>query len=109
MSWIANRAELVKYWASPPADETVVATLLAAAREQVIEFAPVLAEGAPIPERYTIAHAMQTRAIWESHRAAISPDADAAVGIDPYSVRMYSMAKPVRDLLRPPAGTFRIG
>jgi hypothetical protein len=96
-------------WSSPPGNTETVSMLLDAARDQVLEFAPVLAEGAPIPARYVLAQGMQARAIWEAHRAAISPDADPSVGIDPYSVRIYSMAKPIKDLLRPPAGPFRVG
>lgn len=94
-------AQLRQRWSNCPAADTLAEQLLAAARDQVIEYAPVLAEDQTLPARYIIAQGLQARAIWEASKANVSPDTDA-VGMDGYQVRVYSLAKPVRDLLRPP-------
>lgn len=94
-------------WSNCPAADQLAEQLLDAARDQVIEYAPVLAEGDPIPARYIIAQGLQARAIWEASKANVTPDSDS-VGMDGYQVRVYSLAKPVRDLLRPPS-TPRVG
>lgn len=98
--WLAL-TELRARWSNCPAADPLAEQLLTAARDQVLEYAPVLADGDPIPARYIIAQGLQARAIWEASKANVSPDTDA-VGMDGYQVRVYSLAKPVRDLLRPP-------
>lgn len=105
--WLTPAA-LRAQWASAPSNDALAQQLLDAAKEQVLEFAPVLAEGATIPVRYVLAQGMQARGIWESHRANVNPNEDV-VGLEGFQVRMYSMAKPVRDLLRPPQPPIGIG
>lgn len=101
-------------WSNAPSSADLIADLLEAAKFQILEFAPALPDteesGAAeaIPANYRIAQGLQARAIWESQKADVSGDPDA-IGLGEYPVRVYSMAKPVRDLLRPAHGAPVIG
>lgn len=104
---------LHKVWSNAPSDEDLIADLLEAAKFQILEFAPALPESdesgseQEVPANYRIAQGLQARAIWESQKADVASDVDG-IGLE-YAVRVYSMAKPVRDLLRPAQGAPGVG
>ncbi len=95
-------------WSSAPEGD-LLQDLLDAAQAQIVEFVGLDPDDLPesIPANYRVAHGLQTRAVWESQNVAVAPDPDQIGG--EYSVRAYSMAKPVRDLLRPPHSIPGIG
>lgn len=95
-------------WSNAPAADPLLQDLLDAAKAQVIAYAPALVDPAVIPATYRVAHGLQTRAIWESQTANVAGDVDA-IGLEGYQVRVYSLAKPVRELLRPPNGVPVLG
>jgi len=72
--------------------------LLAAARAQCEAFAPRLPEGAPVPETYRLAQAMQARALF---RSTITGDGDQTVGADGHRVTVFPLDWTIKALLRP--------
>jgi hypothetical protein len=75
----------------------VVKALLTAAYEQCAEYAPVLAEGAEVPERYRLAQIFQARALWAMQRQGAGESFNA----DGFSVAIYPLDARIRQMLRP--------
>lgn len=68
--WLTTWEQAVVYWPDAPGDDEGLATYLIAAREACQAYAPALAEGAPLPEAWVLAQALQARNIWNSGAAA---------------------------------------
>ncbi len=77
-------------------DGPILLQLVDSAREQCIEYAPVLSEGEPVPENWRLAHLMQVQGLW---RSAQSGPGDQ-VGAD-FTITVYPMDRTVKNLLRP--------
>lgn len=75
--------------------------LLETAKGDVLEFAPVLAEGVPIPERYRAAQLMQARNRWN---AALANPATGDGGLDGFTLTVFPLDWQVKQLLRPTRG-----
>ena len=75
------------------------------ARIQCEEFAPALADGAPVPENYVAAQVLQARALV---RAGIVGDGDHN-GIAGEGVVVFPMDWTVKNLLRPARGRLHFG
>jgi len=86
-------------------DDALVLDCLEAAQTAVVEFAPVLAEGAPVPVDYAIAHVYHAR---EVRAAAARGDGDA-VGMGDFVIRPRPLTTAVKQLLRPTRGVPAIG
>lgn len=71
--------------------------LLAIAREQVLEFAPVLADDAPVPDRYRTAQRVQARNVWNASKVA----PDGTVGQDDFVIRPFPLDWHVKQIIRP--------
>lgn len=98
-------------WKNAPEGD-LLASLLEAAKEQCIEFAPAVtppAAGEPenIPNRYRLAQLLQAQALWTAQQGP-GPD-DMFGGGDAGGVRVYDMGQPIRRLLRPARGLPGIG
>lgn len=96
-----NVSSVRTVWSSAPSVDEDLQDLLDAAQRQILEYVDLDVDDPPddIPATYRVAHGLQTRAVWESQNAAVGVDIDQIGG--EYPVRVYSMAKPVRDLLTP--------
>lgn len=77
---------------------------LAAAAEQCAAFAPALPAGAPVPDRYRLAQALQAR---DLARAGTSVGDRDQLGDG--AVTIFPMDWTVKNLLRPTSGRPRIG
>lgn len=75
--------------------------LLETAKGDVLEFAPVLAEGAAIPTRYQAAQLMQARNRWNS---ALANPATGDSGLDGFTLTVFPLDWQVKQLLRPTRG-----
>lgn len=71
--------------------------LLEVATEQCQAYAPELAEGAPVPRRYTLATIYQAREL----RAASQRGEQDVIGVGDYAIRARPLTAAVKQLLRP--------
>lgn len=78
-------------------DEPQIKRLLATAHETCEAYAPSLADGAEVPQRYKTAQVLQARAIWQMQRQG--PGDQFAEG--GYSVSVYPLDARIRQMLRP--------
>lgn len=84
--------------------EGLLNALLDAAQEQAEAYAPALADGAPVPARYTRAVILQAQDDWQNSER----DGDV-LGFDgEYAVRVRPLAANVKAMLRPPTGRPRL-
>jgi hypothetical protein len=84
-------------WADAPLDDVLLFQILDTAKEQCLAYAPALAEGAPIPQRYVQAELMQARAIYQS----VIANQQDNVGVEGFQVRVFPLDFTIRALLRP--------
>ncbi len=101
-----DRTSLRARWSNAPTSDALLDDLLDVAKHQVIEYAPVLAEGAPVPTRYRYAQYMQAVALWNAQKAGPTDD---AMGGESFQVRVYPMDATIRRIIRPTAGVPRVG
>lgn len=78
-------------------DSPLLDSLVVAAQEQCIEYAPALPEGEPVPESWRLAHQLQTQALWQSVQSGPGDQ----IGPDGMTVTVYPMDRIVKRLLRP--------
>lgn len=71
--------------------------ILEVAKGQVVEFAPAIAAGAPIPIEWKTAQRVQSRNIWNAARVA----PDGTTGQDDFVIRPFPLDWHVRQILRP--------
>lgn len=76
-------------------------TLLETARGDVLEFAPVLAEGEPVPLRYRAAQLMQAR---NRHNAGLANPSSGEIGGEGFTLTVFPLDWQVKQLLRPSRG-----
>jgi hypothetical protein len=74
--------------------------VLDVARHQVLEFAPTIADGDPVPDRYRLAQRMQARNLWNAARVA----PDGGTGEGDFILRPYPLDWHVKAILRPKRG-----
>jgi hypothetical protein len=75
--------------------------LLELAREQVVAFAPALADDAPIPSSYRAGQLMQAQNLYNA--GAVDP-ATGSTGDDQFALRPYPLDWMVKQVLRPARG-----
>lgn len=98
-SW-ATLGQVHARWADAPMDAELLGQMLDAAHEQVSTYAPVLPEGAPVPQRYIEAEVLQVRALGQSQ----DRDGDVLGFGDGFAVRVRPLGEDVKALLRPRRG-----
>lgn len=86
-------------------DDDELTTYLLSAYESCAEFAPELADGAPVPESWRLAQVMQARAQMRS----LTAGRDDNMAADGLTVTVYPLDWNVRQLLRPKRGRPRVG
>lgn len=95
------RDRIQSAWKGAPMQNLeVLSMLLDVAREQVIEYAPVLAEGAEIPSRYVYAQLQQIKNLWNAGN--VSSDGD--LGGDGYTYTPRPLDKTIKNIIRPADG-----
>lgn len=85
-------------WNGAPEDDTRLYDLLQTSRIQVLEFAPALALGAPVPVNYKAAELAQARNIWN---ASITDPNSGQMNGDGYQVPVYPLDWNVKQMIRP--------
>jgi hypothetical protein len=105
VTW-ATRAQArnPRLWPDAPTDDETLDLLLQASTDQCRAFAPVLATGAVLPDRYTLATIYQAREL----QAAAHRDGDV-IGVGDYAIRSRPLTSTVKQLLRPQSGRPGIG
>ncbi len=99
-SWVDPSEPIVDaIWPDAPADEDTLTLFLNAAQGQCEAFAPVLAEGQPVPDNYRLAVLYQARALQRSSVAG----GNNQLGED-FPVTLFPMDLTVKNLLRPAKG-----
>lgn len=81
----------------------VLTRLLQAAHDQVLAYAPALADPLVVPAGYTEAEVLQARDLW----SATKREGDV-MGFESYAIRVRPLSATVRSLLRPPRGAVRV-
>lgn len=109
MTW-ATLEDVRLRWADAPLDDELLAEMLLAAHEQLLEYAPALPVPVPpevlvIPQRYIEAECLQVRALGQAQ----DRDGDVIGFGDGFAVRVRPLGAEVRSLLRPKRGTPVIG
>lgn len=87
-------------WEDAPLDDEVLESMLEAAHEQCVAYAPALAADAPVPRRYVEAEVIQVRALYQAQER----DGDVIGYGDGYAVRVRPLGQDVKSLLRPRRG-----
>ena len=91
-------------WLDAPSSDGRLFQLLALAQEQVLEFAPALVAGAPVPPRYKAGQLDQARNLWNSGK--VDP-ASGAMGDDSFVLRPYPLDWMVKQGCAPSAACRR--
>jgi len=89
-----------------PASDARLFQLLELAREQVVEYAPALADDAPIPTRYRAGQIGHAQNLYNAGR--VDP-ASGNAGDDEFTLRPYPLDWHIKQMLRPQRGTKVVG
>ena len=95
-SWVPSLALVRAEWYDAPADDYQLTWRLVVAQDALSDYAPVLAEGQPVPPRYTQAVILHAREVSQ----AVTRSGDL-IGFDTYAVRARDLTPTVKALLRP--------
>lgn len=93
------------YTGAPSLDRRLF-QLLQMAKQQVVEFAPALADNEPVPANYAEAQLMQARNLWNAGR--VDPSA-GGLGDEEFVIRPFPLDWIVKQVLRPQKGIGAIG
>lgn len=98
-TWHDNESARAMWKSGCPSDEEQLATLLAVAKQQVIEYGPLtLGEDDPVPPHYRLAQLIQAQNIWSSRTV----DAGAGqLGDGTFQIRPFPLDWMVRQIIRP--------
>ena len=99
MTW-ATIDQVRDRWADAPLDDVVLTSMLEAAHEQCVAYAPALALGATLPASYVEAEVLQLRALYQAQER----DGDVIGYGDGYAIRVRPLGQDVKSLLRPRRG-----
>jgi hypothetical protein len=98
-------SRLVGAWEDAPIEnEETCALILETAQEQVLAFAPVLADGEAIPNRWVYAQLKQAENLWNAGRVSSGGD----LGIEQYSFTPRPLDKTIKNIIRPQNGRPRV-
>lgn len=89
---------------APIEDMETCAFLLGTAQDQVLNFAPDLAEGGVVPARWVLAQLQQAKNLWNAGRVSGSGD----VGVDQFTYTPRPLDKTVKGMIRPQKGGPRV-
>lgn len=92
---------LLGAWSDAPIENTELCGLiLETAQEQVIAYAPALAEDAVVPSRWVYAQLQQAQNLWNAGRVSSGGD----VGTEGYTYTPRPLDKTIRGIIRPVDG-----
>jgi hypothetical protein len=80
--------------------------LLTMAREQVIEYAPVLADGVAVPLRYRLAQIAQAKNVYNG---SLVDAGSGDIGNETFTIRPFPLDWQIKQMLRPRRGTPVVG
>ena len=88
-------------WADADAiDDGTLWELLQITRDQVLEFAPTLAEGVPVPDHYRYGQRLHSRNTWNASKV----NTDGGLGDGDFVLRPFPLDWHVKQILRPKRG-----
>lgn len=93
-------------WRDAPLYDAWLYELLWTARDNVLAYAPALADGAAVPINYRRAQLMQARNLWNAGK--VDPSSGAQ-GDDTFVMRPYPLDWVIKQILRPATGKPVIG
>jgi len=107
--WNTDKMFVEEIWPDATGDKMspeVYLLLMQAAHEVCVAYAPVLSEGAPVPQAYKLAEIFQARHLHTQFHGGNRDE----IGADGYAIPTYPLVFAARDLLRPktsPLGRLR--
>lgn len=107
MAWADLPLARIHWKDSAAVGDPIVTDLLTAAYEQLLEFAPTLAEGEPVPFRYKLANVYQARELYNAGQRGEGDVIGTTESGFPIIAR--PLITSVRGLLRPKRVTWRVG
>lgn len=97
----ATQTRLLAAWEDAPIENVeVCGFILEVAQEQVLAYAPTLAEDVPVPSRYVLAQLQQARNLWN----AGSVTSGGEVGVESFSYTPRPLDKTIKAIIRPVDG-----
>lgn len=102
---LATREDARAHWADAPTDDAILDTLLSAAEEQVLEYAPALPALAPVPARYMLATVYHAAEVY----AAGTRNGSDVIAVGDFPIRARELTTTVKALLRPRRGFAGVG
>ena len=85
-------------WTDAPTTDASLWTVLEIAKEQVIEFGPLIPEGDLPPTRFVQAQLMQARNTWN---AVVVDPSNGQIGDDSFQIRPFPLDWSVKNVIRP--------
>jgi len=82
-------------------DDPILHDLLQLAQDQVIEYAPVLADTAPVPLRYRLAQVAQAKNVYNG---SLVDSGSGDIGSDTFQIRPFPLDWQIKQMLRPRRG-----
>ncbi len=96
--WNQYRPAVEEVWPEAAGiDGALVDRLLSVANALCVAYAPVLPEGAEVPDNYRVAEALQARDLWSKLKGGNAE----TYGMDGQEIPVYPLVMTVRSLLRP--------
>ena len=96
---------LLGAWADAPIEnEELCGLILETAQDQVLEFAPALAEGVPMPNRWVYAQLKQAENLWNAGRVSGNGEA----GVEQFTFTPRPLDKTIKGIIRPQKGKPRV-
>lgn len=96
---------LLGAWPDAPIEDVeTCGFLLETAQDQVLDYAPVLADGATIPNRWVYAQLKQAENLWNAGRVSGSGD----VGVEQFTYTPRPLDKTIKNIIRPQKGRPRV-
>lgn len=100
-----GQERLLLAWSDAPlANLEVCGFILNTARDQVIEFGPLLGDDEDVPERFVHAQLQQAVNLWNAGRVA----SDGAVGDGGFVFTPRPLDRTIKSIIRPPSGKPRV-
>lgn len=105
MAW-ATKEQARAHWPdAAPLTDAVLDTLLEAAHEQCVAYAPPLPDPEPVPASLMLANVYQAR---EIYAASLRGESDV-IGVGDYAIRARPLTAAVKALLRPRRASWTVG
>lgn len=92
------QTRLLAAWGDAPIENLeLTGLILETAQEQVVSYAPALADDAPIPNRWVYAQLKQAENLWNAGRVS----GNGEVGVEQFTFTPRPLDKTIRGIIRP--------